>query len=95
MRELFIYYRVRQDATTAARRAVDALHEELRRRYPSLVVRLLTRHDEAGAPMWMETYAMPPAGVDPGLESAIADVATSLLPFIEGPRHVEAFDAER
>jgi hypothetical protein len=95
MRELFVYYRVREDATTSARRAVDAVHEALRRRYPSLVARLLTRRDDAGVTTWMETYALPPAGIDAAIESTIVDMALCLSPFIDGPRHVEVFDAER
>ena len=97
MRELFVYYRIREGAAKSARAAVHAMHEELRALHPGLVVRLLTRREESGASTWMETFADPTAagsaGIDTAVESDIAVRAMRLVPFIEGPRHVEVFDS--
>ena len=56
MRELFVYYRVEVANADAARRAVVAMHERLRRAHPGLVARLLSRAGEGSAAQtWMET----------------------------------------
>jgi hypothetical protein len=94
MRELFVYYRIREGAATSARAAVVAMHEELRVLRPGLVARLLTRDEPSGTATWMETYAAAPAGVDAAIESTVAEHAARLVPFIDGARHVEAFDSD-
>jgi hypothetical protein len=96
VREIFVYYRVRPANAPDASRAVAAMQRELRALYPGLEARLLTRDENAdGAPTWMETYALDRArgsrGVGPDIERAIEAQALPLLPFIDGPRHVEAF----
>ncbi len=97
MRELFIYYRVRDTDATPAREAVGAMQYELRTARPGLLARLLIRQDEAkGSQTWMETYSAGPgsAGIDIACEALIESHAKALVPFIEGARHVEAFDAD-
>ena len=99
MRELYVYYRVPRAAATVAREAVSAAQAALRAEHPGLVARLLRRDGAApaDAQTWMETYARPAcaAGVDAALQAAIDDAAAPLLAFIDGPRHVEAFDDDR
>ena len=97
MRELFVYYRVRAADAAAAREAVSAMQKELRSAHPGLRARLLRREDgAAGAETWMEAYSVTPGstGIDATLEARIEARATSLLPFIDGLRHVERFSAE-
>jgi len=101
VRELYIYYRVRRDRAKAALRAVRALQQSLRATHPGLVARLLRRDGEAPLQTWMETYAIGTAprdgadhGVDAALEAAIEAGATSFAVLLDGPRHVEAFDAD-
>jgi hypothetical protein len=96
MRELFVYYRVRADKATSARRAVLSLLDGLRLELPDLQARLLVKSDAPGdLQTWMEHYAAPdrPAGIDAGLEATIALRAAPLAGSIDGPRHTEAFDA--
>jgi hypothetical protein len=99
MRELYVYYRIRDDVATRAREALTTMHFELRAAYSGLVTRVLTRRDETGAATWMETYALTgsesgSAGIDARIEDAIAKQASALGSFIDGPRHVEAFDSD-
>ena len=98
MRELYVYYRIDAANAAAARRAVQAMQERLRRDHAGLVARLLTRTGEgSSAQTWMETYAVPGAtgGVDPGLEAAIDEAAAHWQQLLDGPRHVEPFIADR
>ena len=98
MRELFVYYQVRNDALAEARGAVMRMQRELRIAHPDLTARLLTRRGgSSGAETWMETYALPDPrgdGIGASIENAIAISSAALAPFIDGPRHVEAFDAD-
>ncbi|MEO5881886.1 MAG: DUF4936 family protein [Caldimonas sp.] len=96
MRELFVYYRIDPAAAVAARDAVEAMHERLRRAHPGLVARLLIRASDGSAPLtWMETYALPrsPDGVGPDIEAGIEAQASQWADLVAGPRHVEAFTA--
>ena len=96
MRELFVYYRIRDADAAAARRAALAMQDELRRTHPGLAARLLTRAGGSdGLQTWMETYTLAgdAAGVDAGLEAEIERQATSWAALVAGPRHVEAFDS--
>jgi hypothetical protein len=98
VRELFVYYQVREDSIAAAREAVSRMQRELRVAHPGLVARLMTRRDGAASTQtWMETYALRNVqgdDLDASIENAIASQATSLTPFIDGPRHVEAFHSD-
>lgn len=97
MRELFVYYRVREADAAAAREAVGAMQNELRSAHPELRARLLTRQGAgAGAQTWMETYSLGTGsqGVDAAFEALIETRAASLAGFIDGSRHVEAFSAD-
>ena len=67
------------------------MQDALRTAFPRLQVRLLSRDGQDAAPTWMETYALPDAGIDVETEQAIAAHAAVLEPFIEGGRHVEDF----
>jgi hypothetical protein len=97
MRELYIYYRIRDGVADRALQAVKVMQSKVRAAYPGLVTRVLTRREETGAATWMETYAFKAAGgsggVDARIESAIAEQASVLAPFIDGSRHVEAFNS--
>jgi hypothetical protein len=95
MRELFIYYRVREADAGAARNAVMAMHDTLRSSHSGLRARLLIRRGD-DVQTWMETYATAAGspGIDAALEALIEARARDLVPFIDGTRHVEAFDAD-
>ena len=96
MRELFIYYRVSATRSAEALVTVQRYQRELRARYPGLSARLLRRPAQAGgAQTWMETYALDGAldgqGVGVELQVEIEASARSVLPMLDGPRHLEAF----
>jgi hypothetical protein len=91
MRELFIYYRIRADAASAALEAVHAMQARLRHEHAGLAARLLRRPEEKDQQQtWMEIYAFP-GGVTPALEARIAHAAAAVEPFITGTRHTEVF----
>ena len=88
MRELYVYYRVAEDALPAALAAVRAFQAVLAQAHPALQARLLRRPElREGQVTLMETYALPD-GVTGELAARIA-AGTPALP---APRHVEAFD---
>jgi Domain of unknown function (DUF4936) len=95
MRELFVYYRVREVDAAAARAAVLAMHDGLRVSQPGLRVRLLTRSGtgDDGPQTWMETYSLPGQGQGVGsdLEALIETQAAGWAHLVDGPRHIEAF----
>jgi hypothetical protein len=101
VRELFVWYRVRDDRIAEARAAVQAMQGALAVRWPGLHARLLTRDDAGGGQTWMETYsrdadaAGESDGIDAGIEQAIATAARSLADLLDGARHVEAFTISR
>ena len=95
-RELFVYYRVAPATADEAHAAATALQAALHAAHPGLQARLLRRDNgPADAETWMETYALPssPGGVDAALQATIeAAAAAALAVFIDGARHVEAFE---
>lgn len=96
MRELFIYYRIPMNQLEPALRDTLAFQARLRAAVPELTTRLLRRDDKAeGFETWMETYTVPaahrPAGIDVELQAWIETEAQVLKPWINGPRHAEAF----
>jgi len=96
-RELFVWYRVRRERASEARRVVAEMQRSLVEHWPALQARLLVR-DEDPVATWMESYARGPTaaaaiGVDADLEAAIAAAAIALAGVIDGERHVEAFEA--
>jgi len=96
MRELFIYYRVRETDRELARNAVLDFQARLRESFPQLATRLLYRPETTdGQVTWMETYAtdprQDPAGITPHLQATIEDFATVLTPLLQGARHAEIF----
>ena len=96
MRELFVYYRIDAGSAPAAREAVEAMHDRLRRQRPGLIARLLVRIDDGTATeTWMEAYALPgsPEGVDARVEAGIEAEAAAWAQLRAGPRHREAFSA--
>ena len=98
MRELFVWYRVREAQAAAAEAAVQAMQQTLRAEHRGLLAGLLVRRDEpAGVQTWMETYACPGTrgGIDADLQGSIEAHARSLDAVIEGMRHVEAFERLR
>ncbi len=91
MRELFVYYRVREADAARALEAVRAMQLELRSRHPTLVACLLKRpHGAAEVQTWMETYS----GVDDdvALRAAVQAAALGWAHLVDGPRHVEEFE---
>ena len=94
MRELFVWYRVRDERVAEALAAVRAMHDSLAVAWPGLRPRLLTRADGGGVQTWMEAYAFDADdrnGVDAELERAIETVALSLAALLDGARHAETF----
>lgn len=98
MRELFVWYRVRDDRVTEALAGVRAMHDALARAWPGLRTRLLTRSGDGGVQTWMEAYSLDAvdpigsgSGVDGAIERAIETAALPLAALLDGPRHAEAF----
>ncbi|HEX5312341.1 DUF4936 family protein [Aquabacterium sp.] len=92
-RSLFVYYRVPVPLQDAARRAVDAIHAQLREAYPGLNARLMQRADtatDAQAHTWMEVYEHP-SGISQACEQSLAALVKALPPDLIGPRHTEVF----
>ena len=91
LRSLFIYYRIASADAAIARGAVEAMQYTLRERHAGLQAALWRRPQEKdGMQTWMETYTHPD-GVDESIEADIAAAALALQPWLQGPRHVEAF----
>jgi len=94
MRELYVYYRVREADAAAAQRDIESLHAELRRGYAGLEARLLRRPESSdGLQTWMAIYARPthPQGVDESVQADIEARAGQRAVHVDGPRHVEVF----
>ena len=95
-RELFVYYRVAPATAGEAHAAATAMQSALRTAHAGLQARLLRRDNgPADAETWMEAYALPSSlnGVDAALQATIeAAAAAALAVFIDGARHVEAFE---
>ena len=81
--ELYVYYRVHADQTTAALAAFEHARE-------AQPVRLLQRHDNDPVfETWMEIY-----GAElPDAAGSERRIAAALDAFAQGPRHREAFAA--
>jgi len=94
MRELFVYYRVRELDAVSARATVLGMQADLS--HPQLHARLLTRSEpDIGTQTWMETYALAAGpGIDADLQALIEASALPLARLIDGARHVEAFDTD-
>jgi hypothetical protein len=98
LRELFVWYQVRDDRAAAALASVRALQRSLMAAWPGLQARILIRREVAGMQTWMETYARDAGsatdgkGIDGELEAAIEAAAGRLGDAIAGARHAEAFD---
>jgi hypothetical protein len=98
-RELFVWYRVRDERKDEALASVRAMQRSLVAASPGLRARLLTRIGVGGAQTWLETYAHAGdaesgAGIDDAMANAIEAAARSLAVLIDGERHSEAFDSD-
>jgi len=96
MRELYVYYRIRDTDAAAAGQAARSMQDALRAAHPGLTARLLTRAGAGEAlQTWMEIYsrAAPSQGVDAALEGSIEMQAARWAHLVAGPRHIEAFIA--
>ena len=98
MRELYVYYRVREADAVAAEADARRLQSMLRAKNPGLLTRLLRRPVASdGLSTWMEVYATDavaePAGVSAALQAEIEREAARQLTLIDGARHVEVFVA--
>ncbi|HWH84623.1 MAG TPA: DUF4936 family protein [Burkholderiaceae bacterium] len=92
MRELFVYYRVREADAPAAARIAREFQARLRAQHPALLTRLLRRPQAAdGFVTWMEVYAAAPDGIDAALQAQIEIAAAALRPLLDGERHTEVF----
>ncbi len=96
MRELFIYYRSKEEYAPTVLARVQAFQAHLRREHPALQTRLLRRPEvKGGVITWMETYAIDPmtsgARLDMRLQQRIDAHAQSLDSLIEGERNTEVF----
>ncbi len=97
MRELFVWYRVRDDRAAETLAAVRAMHDSLASAWPGLRPRLLTRADGDGVQTWMEAYSFAAVdridrgGVGGELERAIESAALPLATLLDGARHAEGF----
>ncbi len=97
MRELFIYYRVRDADAASAREAVSVMQHELRKSRPGLLARLLTRHGaNSGTQTWMETYSLEgeAQGIDATLEALVEASAAAWAHLVDGARQVEVFESQ-
>lgn len=99
MRELYVYYRAKEQDSQALRQAVRAWQAELASRFPGLVARLLRRPEVSadGLVTWMEVYAAtdasPTSAVSPAMEREIQVDSVRLDAWLVGARHVEVFEA--
>ena len=98
MRELYVYYRVREADAVAAEADAKRLQSVLRSKNAGLLTRLLRRPVASdGRSTWMEVYAMDaavdPDGVSAELQAEIEREAARQLTRIDGLRHVEVFVA--
>jgi len=97
VRELFVWYRVRDDRVAEALAGVRAMQASLARSWPGLRTRLLTRTGDSGVQTWMEAYsfaALDPIGrngVDDAVERAIETAALPLAALFDSALHAEAF----
>jgi hypothetical protein len=96
MRELFIYYRSRQDEVSRVASLVLEFQSRLAATHPGLAARLLRRPEIVdGTHTWMETYSMNPMhspnGISPALAQEIERQAEALRPCLAGERHIEVF----
>jgi hypothetical protein len=97
MRELFVYYRIRNADAAAARAAVRTMQDGLRQTHAGLEARLLSRAGDGDElQTWMETYSLANSaeGIAPGLEARIEAQAAAWSHLLAGPRHIEAFVAD-
>lgn len=96
MRELFIYYRSREEHASAVQARVLEFQARLRRDHPALLARLLRRPEvKSGLITWMETYSVDPMTTGPRLDEALLRQievhAQCLSDVVEGERHIEVF----
>lgn len=91
---LYIYYRVAEADLAAALAAGQALRQHLLAAHLGLAAELLRRPGVQGGHITlMETYAHP-QGVGDALAGLIEQhAAAALAPWLQGPRHVERFEA--
>ena len=93
-RRLYIYYRVAEADLAALLIAAEQRRRTLLAAHPGLIAGLLRRPGAQGGHITlMETYAHA-RGVDDALAGLIEQQAAAALgPWLQGPRHVEQFDA--
>jgi Domain of unknown function (DUF4936) len=98
-RQLFIYYRLKPGNEAAVMQQVIEAQRLLMQEVPGLRAVCLRRPPLPGTPVTlMETYAIDactdPDGVSPETEAAVERAITAQIgSFIDGPRHVEIFEA--
>lgn len=87
--DLYIYYRVREEAADELLARVTALQHSLAQECG--IVTALKRRPESrdGRQTWMEVYLSVPAGFEERLEQALS--AQGLSALIDGARHTEHF----
>jgi Domain of unknown function (DUF4936) len=96
-RELFVYYRVPEEAWQQAGAAVVEFQRRLREEHPELKARVLRRPQSRGQQVTlMELYALDPQqhpdGIDATWLTRIESTAVVMRRWQRGERHVEWFD---
>jgi len=92
-RTLYVYYRIDAASVAPAVAAVQAFQARLCAAHPGLQAALMRRPGEQdGQVTLMETYALPPEGIDAALQAGIDDAAAILAPWQRGARHTEVFE---
>lgn len=92
-RALYVYYRIDAASVVPVAAAVRAFQARLCAGHPGLQAALLRRPGEPdGLVTLMETYALPPHGIDAALQAGIDAAAQVLTPWQRGVRHTEVFE---
>lgn len=100
--EWFIYYQIATADLPQALEAVIGFQQRLQHDWPGLSARVLQRLEvsgtAAGRLTLMETYRFAPrapasaqAMADLDFDTALAEAARDVQPWLQGPRHVERF----
>lgn len=92
-RELFLYWRTSSADAEAAAEQARSLQGDLRDRHAGLMTRLFRRDEPGrGRVTFMESYALPGRGIGDALAQEIVAAGARLRPWLDGERHVEAFE---
>lgn len=89
--QFFVYYRVKSADLGAVLDILRDLHEKLNHATPGLTISILRRPEvSSGDVTLMETYTGAD-GMDSDLVVQIAEITSSLAPWLRSQRHIETF----